>query len=67
MANTKRELKPYKGYPITKINGYRYISYDSKDGQFESNSLKGIKEKIDNKIQSRKLGMILGRMLGIGM
>lgn len=66
MANTRRELKPYKGYSITKINGYQYVSYDSKDGQFESNSLDGIKKKIDDKIQSHKLGMCLGKMLRIG-
>lgn len=66
MANTRRELKPYKGYPITKINGYRYVSYDSRDGQFESNSLAGIKKQIDCKIQAYKLGMYLGKMLGIG-
>lgn len=66
MANTRRELKPYKGYPITKINGYRYVSYDPRDGQFESNSLDGIKKRIDGKIQAHKLGMAVGRMLGIG-
>lgn len=65
MANTRRELKPYKGYSITKINGYRYVSYDLSDGQFESNSLDGIKKQIDCKIQAYKLGMYLGKMLGI--
>ena len=66
MANTRRELKPYKGYTITKINGYRYVSYDPRDGQFEAYSLQDIKKRIDDKIQSHKLGMAVGRMLGIG-
>lgn len=66
MANTRRELKPYKGYTITKIDGYRYVSYDPRDGQFESNSLHGIKQRIDEKIQAHKLGMALGKMLRIG-
>lgn len=66
MSNTRRELKSYKGYTITKINGYRYISYDPRDGQFEAHSLKDIKKQIDCKIQSYKLGMAMGRILGIG-
>ena len=66
MANTRRELKSYKGYTITKINGYRYVSYDPRDGQFEAYSLIDIKKKIDDKIQAHKLGMAVGRMLGIG-
>lgn len=65
MANTRRELKPYKEYTIVKINGYRYVSYDPGDGQFESNSLKGIKQRIDGKIQAHKLGMHIGKLLGI--
>ena len=67
MANIRRELNPYRGYKITKINGYRYVSYDPRDGQFESNSLQGIKKRIDEKIQAHKLGRALGRMLRIGM
>ena len=63
MANTRRILKPYKGYPITKINGYRYVSYDPRDGQFESNSLDGIKKRIDDKIGIRKLSVKLGELL----
>ena len=63
MANTRRELKPYKGYPITKVNEYRYVSYDPKDGQFESNSLDGIKKRIDDKIGIRKLSFKLGELL----
>jgi len=66
MANTRRELKPYKGYQITKINGYRYISYDPRDGQFEAYSLQDIKKRINDKIQSHKLGMVIGKILGIG-
>ena len=64
MANTRRELKPYKGYPITKINGYRYISSDPKTGeQFEANSLQDIKKRIDAKISVKKLSKELGRLL----
>ena len=63
MANTRRILKPYKGYTITKINGYRYVSYDPRDGQFESNSLEGIKKRIDDKIGIRKLSVKLGELL----
>lgn len=63
MANTRRILKPYKGYSITKINGYLYVSYDPRDGQFESNSLDGIKKRIDDKISVRKLSRKLGELL----
>ena len=63
MANTRRELKPYKGYPITKINGYKYVSVDPRQGQFEAYSLKEIKERIDAKIGVNKLSKQLGKML----
>jgi len=64
MANTRRELKPYKGYSITKINGYRYVSTDPKTGeQFEANSLQDIKKRIDAKIGVWKLSKKLGEIL----
>ena len=62
MANTRRELKPYKGYSIIKINGYRYIA--SKTGeQLEANSLQDIKKRIDAKINVKKLSRKLGEIL----
>lgn len=63
MAHTVRELKPHKGYPITKIN-QRYVSTDpvSRE-QFGADSLKEIKERIDAKISVRKLSKKLGELL----
>ena len=58
-----RELKPYKGYSITKHDGNRYVSYDERDGEFESDSLAGIKERIDAKISVRKMSKFLGKVL----
>ena len=55
MANTRLELKPYKGCQITKINGYLYVSIDPKFGRCEAYSLKDIKKKIDEKIRIGKL------------
>ena len=64
MANTRRVLKPYKGFPITKINNSKYVSTDPKDGTvFESHSLPDIKKRIDAKIGIKKLSKELGRLL----
>jgi len=59
----QRELKPYKGYSITKHGNDRYVPYDERDGEFESNSLAGIKERIDAKISVRKMSKFLGKVL----
>lgn len=63
MANTRRELKPYKGYPITKINNHIYVSYDSRHGRIECNSLTGLKKRLDGIIGVNKLARDLGRLL----
>lgn len=64
MANTRRVLKPYKGFPITKINNVKYVATDPKDGTvLESYSLAGIKERIDGRIGIKKLSKELGRLL----
>ena len=63
MANTRRILKPYKGYPITKINGYRYLAEDPNGDILESNSLESIKKRIDDRIGIKKLSKTLGRLL----
>lgn len=45
MANTRQVLKPYMGYSITKINGYRYYANNGK-AKYESNDLKCLKDRI---------------------
>ena len=53
MANTRRKLKPYKGYPITKVNGYMYMSDVPGESALVSYSLDGIKKEIDNYIEKK--------------
>lgn len=60
---SRRELKSYKGYSITKIGNNRYVSYDERGEEFESDSLAGIKERIDAKIGIREMSKFLGRVL----
>lgn len=45
MANTRQILKPYMGYSITKVNGYRYFATNGTT-RFESNDLKQLKVRI---------------------
>jgi len=47
MANTRRILKPYKGFEIVKINNYRYIGSAEDGTQIEAYSLKELKAAID--------------------
>ena len=63
MANTRRELKPYKGYPITKINGYMYVTFDLTHGKIVCYSLDEIKKRIDGVIGVNGLAKHLGKIL----
>ena len=33
MANQRFQMKPYKGYGITRVNGYAYHIFDTKTGK----------------------------------
>lgn len=54
MANSQRQLKSYKGFSITKINGYIYKASDGTSGELNAWSLNGIKKAIDEEIERRK-------------
>lgn len=64
MARVIRELKPYKGYSITRYNGKRYVSTDphTKE-QFGADSLEEIKRQINEKIDTRNLRKELGKLI----
>ena len=67
--NMKRQLKPYMGFTITKYvsNDYTLWKAENENGYvYESKkSLKDLKERIYLDDQSRKLGLFLGKALGI--
>ena len=55
MANTRRELKPYKGFSIVKVNNYHYFVYNKKtSAHFDGYDLKEVKRKIDEDFKETK-------------
>lgn len=63
MVDTRRKMRQYKGYEITMINGCKYVTYDSRHGKLESNSLKDLKKRIDGVISVNKMAKDLGKIL----
>ena len=51
MANTRQYVKTYKGWDITKINGYKYNGYNKeKDKGVFAYSLKDLCKLIDKEV-----------------
>lgn len=54
MANSRRQLKPYKGFSITKINNYLYKASDETGNVLNAWDLNDIRKKIDQENERRK-------------